>query len=219
MKNFLYKEIKLCLAPINYVYLLFAVMTFIPNYPRYVPFYFMCVSFLHLFNNAMFNKDIEYSMILPITKRQIVKSRCLMVAAYEIIFTLLSVPFSVLYAFFGPGPNVAGIEANVAFYGLVLVLMSIFSFVYFTSFYKKAGKPGVPFLKGTIAFWVSFIAFEAPIYMKTVINKPFITMLDNSDKASQIMQLPILAAGIVIFILSWILTYKVSANRFEKVDL
>ena len=55
--------------------------------------------------------------------------------------------------------------------------------------------------------------------MKTVINKPFITMLDNSDKASQIMQLPVLAAGIVIFILSWILTYKVSANRFEKVDL
>ena len=97
--------------------------------------------------------------------------------------------------------------------------MSIFSFVYFTSFYKKAGKPGVPFLKGTIAFWVSFIAFETPIYMKTVINKPFITMLDNSDKASQIMQLPVLAAGIVIFILSWILTYKVSANRFEKVDL
>ena len=70
MKNFITKEIKLCLAPINYVYLSFAVMLIIPNYPRYVPIFFFCVSILHIFNNALLNKDIEYSMILPITKKE-----------------------------------------------------------------------------------------------------------------------------------------------------
>ena len=63
MKQFLNKEFKLCLAPINYVYMSFAIMTLIPAYPRYVPFYFFCVSILHLFNNAMLNKVLVYSII------------------------------------------------------------------------------------------------------------------------------------------------------------
>lgn len=219
MKNLLNKEIKLCLAPLNYIYLIFACMTFIPNYPRYVPFYFMCISFLHLFNNAMLNKDIEYSMILPITKKEIVKSRCILVALYEVVFTLLSIPFSISFNLFGPGPNSAGIEGNVAFYGLVLIAVTLFTFIFFTSYYKKASKPGAHFLKGTIAFWITFIIFEIPIYIKDDFNIPFIKMLDQTDKLSQITQLPILVIGIVVFITGWFFTYKISAKHFEKVDL
>lgn len=219
MKNFLNKEIKLCLAPINYVYLLFACMMVIPNYPRYVPFFFFMVSLLHLFNNAMWNKDLEYSMILPITKKDIVKSRCILVIVYQLIFIILSIPFSILFELIKPAPNAAGIEGNVAFYGLVLIVMTFFTFTFFTAYYKKATKPGVPFVKATIVFWVLFIILETPVYIKDVIDVPFFQMLDQTDKASQIQQLPILAAGIIVFIVGWILTYKVSAKRFEKVDL
>jgi len=213
------KEIKLCLAPINYVYLIFACMTFIPAYPRYVGFFFGFVSMMHLFNNAMLNKDLEYSMILPITKKDIVKSRCLLIAVYQVIFTLISVPFSLLFYIAMPSGNVSGIDANVGFYGIVLILMAICDFVFFTSFYKKAGKPGVPFLKTSIVFWVLYILLEFPIWTKDVFNIPFFQMLDSIDGASQLKQLPILIAGIVIFVLGWIVTYKVSAKRFEKVDL
>ncbi|MCQ2575406.1 MAG: ABC-2 transporter permease [Treponema sp.] len=219
MKNFLNKEIKLCLAPINYIYLSFALMTFIPGYPRYVGFFFSFVSLLHLFSNAMLNKDLEYSMILPITKKDIVKSRCLLIAVYQVIFTLLSVPFALLFYIVMPSGNVAGIDANVAFYGIVLILMAICDFVFLTSFYKKATKPGIPFLITSIVFWVLYIICEFPIWTKDVFNIPFFLMLDSTDAASQIRQLPILAAGILIFIFGWILTYKVSAKRFEKVDL
>jgi len=221
MKNFLNKEIKLCLAPINYVYLSFAVMTIIPNYPRYVGFFFFCVSILHLFNNSMLNKDIEYSMILPITKKDIVKSRCLLVGTYEIVGTLLSVPFSIIFFKIMPTPegNIAGIEGNVAFYGLVLVLLSIFNFVFFTKYYKKAGKPGGSFLLASIFFWIFTMLFEFPIWTKNVFGIEFFQMLDRFDAESQIKQLPILAAGIVIYFLVWILTYKISSRRFEKVDL
>lgn len=44
-------------------------------------------------------------------------------------------------------------------------------------------------------------------------------MLDSIDFARQIRQLPILAAGIIIYFLGWLVTYKISAKRFEKVDL
>jgi len=194
-------------------------MTFIPNYPRYVPFFFMCVSFLHLFNNAMWNKDLEYSMILPITKKDIVKSRCLLVYVYEIVFTLLSVPFSILYTFFGPAPNASGIEGNVAFYGLVLIVMAFTTFTFLAAYYKKAAKPGVPFLKAAAVFWVLYILAEFPIWTSNISGNEFFQMLDKTDKASQIQQLPVLAAGVVIFLLSWFVSYKVAAKRFEKVDL
>ena len=157
MKNFLQKEIKLCLAPINYVYLIFSAMMIIPNYPRYVPIFFYCVSIMHLFNNALINKDIEYSMILPITKKDIVKSRCLLICVYELIGLILTVPFSILFNFIMPEGNAAGIEGNIAFYGLSLILLSLFNFIFFTSYYKKADKPGLPFLKASIVIIPPFI--------------------------------------------------------------
>lgn len=219
MKNFLKKELKLCLAPVNFVYLAFSAMLFIPNYPRYVPFYFFGVSILYIFNNALLNKDVEYSMILPITKKEIVKSRCILIASYQLVFILLSIPFAVLYQKLGLPENQAGIEGNVAFYGIMLILETLFTFTFLTSYYKKAYKPGKPFLKATIVFWVLFFVLEFPFWTKTLFNFPLIIMLDSTDKASQIQQLPILGVGIVIYILGWIATYKVSAKRFEKVDL
>lgn len=219
MKNFLNKEIKLCLAPINYFYMCFAVMTIIPAYPRYVPFFFFCVSILHLFNNAMLNKDVEYSMILPITKKDIVKSRCLLVAVYELICTVLTIPFAVLFAKTMVDGNIAGIEGNVAFYGFALILLTLFNFTFFTSYYKKAFKPGKPFVKASIVFWVVYFIMEIPVWNKDAFGIEYFQVLDSVDAASQIRQLPILGAGIVVFVLGWILTYIVSAKRFEKVDL
>lgn len=219
MKNFLNKEIKLCLAPINYLYMSFAVMTIIPAYPRYVPFFFFCVSILHLFNNAMLNKDVEYSMILPITKKDIVKSRCLLVAVYELICTVISIPFAFLFAKIMPEGNVAGIEGNVAFYGLALILLTLFNFTFFVNYYKKAFKPGTPFVKATIVFWVGYFIVEMPIWNNAIFKVEYFDVMDKVDTASQISQLPILAAGIVVFLLGWFITYKISAKRFEKVDL
>lgn len=219
MKNFLYKEFKLCLAPINYIYLCFAFMAFIPNYPRYVSLFFYCVSVLHLFNNALLNKDIEYSMILPITKKDIVKSRCLLVCGYQIAGILLTIPFSILYTFFGPTPNAAGIEGNVAFYGLGLILLSTFNITFFTHYYKKAEKPGAPFLLASVIFWIGFSIMEMPIWLKDVVNVPYFKIMDQTDGASLIKQLPILGGGIIFYIVFWVITYKVSAKRFERVDL
>lgn len=219
MKNFINKEIKLCLAPINYVYLSFAVMLIIPNYPRYVPIFFFCVSILHIFNNALLNKDIEYSMILPITKKEIVKSRCLLIAVYELIGIILTIPFAIIFNLIMPEGNEAGIEGNVAFYGLSLILLTIFNLIFFASYYKKADKPGLPFLKASIAFWISFIILEFPIWTKNIFGISYFQLMDKIDSESLIKQLPVLLIGLLVFIFGWIITFKISSKRFEKVDL
>ena len=219
MKNFLNKEIRLNLAPVNYLFMAFASMIIIPNYPCYVPFFYFALSVFFIFNNAELNRDIQYSMVLPITKKEIVKSRCILVFFYELAGLIFTIPFAILRSKLLPMGNDAGIEANVAFYGLVMIPLTLFNFIFFTKYYKKAEKPGLPFLIASIVYWFCYLLLEAPVWLKSFFPVSFIEVLDKSDKASMIKQLPVLFVGLVIFILGWILTYRISAKRFEKVDL
>lgn len=219
MKNFLNKEIKLCLSAVNYLFLFFTCMILIPNYPCYVPFFYICLSIFFIFNNSELNRDIAYSMTLPIKKKDIVKSRVILVSCYQIVAILFTIPFSILVKKFIPNGNLAGIDANVAFYGFVMIALTLFNFIFFTNFYKRGEKPGRAFLFGSIAYWVAYLVLEFPIWMSSAVEISFFNFLDSVDSASQIKQLPILAVGILIFILGWILTYKKSASNFEKLDL
>ena len=184
MKNFLEKEIKLCLSAVNYLFLAFVAMIIIPNYPCYVPFYYLCLSIFFIFNNAELNKDIQYSMVLPITKKDMVKSRCILVCVYEIVGALFTIPFAILIKKLVPQGNQAGIDSNVAFYGLVLILLTIFNFIFFTSFYKKAEKSGRPFFKASVVFWVCYLIIEFPIWTKNIFNIEFFLLLDKIDDSS-----------------------------------
>lgn len=220
MKNYLYKEFKLGLSPINWTFLIMPCMLLIPSYPCYVPFYYICLSIMFIFNNGEINKDMQYSFILPVKKSDIVKARCLLVAVYELITIALGIIFAFINIKISPtSTNPAGIACNVAFFGLLLIVFSGFNFFFFKSFYKKGEKPGFPFLLGSIAFWILYGIFEFPIWTSNITNIEYFNVLDKVDGASMIKQLPILAAGIVIYVLGWIVTYKVSAKKFEKVNL
>ena len=219
MKNFLNKELKLCLNPINYIFLSFVAMIFIPNYPCYVPLFYLCVSVFFIFNNAQINRDMEYSLILPIKKSDIVKSRCIIVCVYELIGVILIIPLTILYSKLIPRGNLAGIDGNVAFFGLALIILTVFHYIFFTSFYKKATKPGLSFLFGSIGFWIAYPIMEFPIWFKNFVPFDYFKVMDSTASSDLVKQLPILLAGIVIYILGWIITYKKSAKRFEVVDL
>ncbi len=219
MGKYLLKEIKLCLNPVNYLFFGLVLMFLIPNYPCYVPFFYICLGIFFIFNNGEINRDIQYSLILPITKADIVKSRCWIVAVYEIASIIVSIPLAFLMHKIFPQGNLAGIDANVAFYGLLLIEMTVFNFVMFKRFYKKGEKPGMPFFIAAIVYWVVYLFLEAPIWIKNMLNIEFFLRMDSTKPEDLLYQLPVLGVGIVIFVLGWILTYKVSAKKFEKVDL
>lgn len=219
MKNFLYKEFKLCLSAINYLFIAFTLMILIPNYPCYVPFFYIALSIFFIFNNAELNKDIAYSMILPIKKRDMVKSRIIVVAVYEIISIIFTIPFAILISQVFKIENLAGIDPNVSFYGLIMIPLSLFNYVFLTKYYKKGEKPGFAFLLASIAFWICYLILEFPIWTKNIFGLNFFIMIDKTDFSSQIKQLPILLIGIIIYIVMWFVTYKKSAKNFEQVDL
>lgn len=219
MKNLLIKEIKLTLSPVNYLFLLFITMSLIPAYPGYVGFFYICLSIFFMFNNAELNKDIQYSMILPIRKSDMVKARCLLVGFYELVVLILSIPFGLLQNKLMPDGNPAGIDYNVAFYGFVLILYTAFHFVLFTKFYKKAEKPGLPFLFASICFWILYAIVEFPVWTKNVFDIKLAQILDSTAPENLFKQFPVLVIGILIYIAGWLATCRISSKRFEKVDL
>lgn len=215
MKNLLYKEFKLAAHPTIYIFLAFGAMLLIPSYPYYVAFIYTCLAIFFVFLSGRESKDVFYTVSLPIRKRDVVKARCCMVALVELAQIIVAIPFAIIRFKIIPQVNMAGIEANVAFFGFVFIMFALFNIIFIPMFYKTAYNVGISLLCAGSAVAVYIVVIEVAIQII-----PFLkTNLDTSDPAMMIKQLPILIAGIVIFALFMVLAYKKAAKRFEAVDL
>ena len=217
MKELLFKEFKLALHPTSYLFLAIGALLLIPAYIYYVAFIYTCLSIFFLFLIARENKDILFTVSLPIRKSDAAKARCLMVAIIELAQTLVAVPFAIIGIRINPNPtgNVAGIEANMAFFGLVLIMYALFNSIFLTQFYKTATKVSGPLILSSIALTIYITAAEVAVQTIPALK----THLDTTAPAMALYQLPVLILGIGIFILSLWWTYRKSAAHFEKVDL
>ncbi len=217
MKALLIKEFRLAKHPTLFIFPFLGLMLLIPAYPYFVAFIYTCLSVFFIFLQGRENKDIFFTVSLPVSKRDIVKARCSFIAIIELVEILVAVPFAIIGARINPNPNgnEVGIEANVAFFGLVLIMYALFNLVFLPIFYKTAYRAGIALLFGGLAVSIYIIGIEAAIQLVPILK----TSLDTADPAFQLAQLPILAAGIVIYALAMLLAYRISANRFAKVNL
>jgi hypothetical protein len=216
MKNLLYKDFKLAAHPTTYIFLALCTMMLIPRYPGYAAFFYICLSIFFVFLTARENKDVFYTALLPVRKRDIVKARIYMVAIIEVVQIVLSVPFAILANKISPDHgNLAGIDANVAFFGLVFVMFTVFNIVFIPIFYRTAFKAGWAFLYGGVAVLLFYFAAELLIW----IPSPARTFLDTISPDMMVKHLPILAGGIVVWLLGLLFTFRRSAANFEKVDI
>ena len=87
--------------------------------------------------------------------------------------------------------------------------------IFLPGFYKTAYNVGKPMILGILASTVFAIAANVAVMLVPVLN----TSLNGLGTANFACQLPVLLAGIAIFVLLTWLSYKISANHFEKVDL
>ena len=217
MKSLLYKEFRLAKHQTMYMFLFFGAMLLIPNYPYYVAFFYTCLAVFFVFLTGRENKDVYYTVCQPVRKRDIVRARCTMVAIFQLASLLLAVPFAVLSVRINPhaAGNMVGIEPNVAFFGLVLVMFALFNAIFFPIFYKDAVSVGRAFLWSSIALFLYIILAEALLYILPDAK----AYLDTAEASAQLRQLPVLLAGMLVYALAMVVVYRRSAALFEKVDL
>ena len=80
MRALLYKQLRLVCHPMTPVFCLFGVMVLIPNYPYTITFFYVMLGLFFTFLNVREQKDIYYSAILPVPKRDTVKAGCVLTA-------------------------------------------------------------------------------------------------------------------------------------------
>ena len=214
MKALLYKEFRLVCHPMTPIFCLFGVMVLIPNYPYTVIFFYVMLGLFFTFLNIREQKDIYYSALLPVPKRDTVKAGCAFVVIVEVLSLVVLIPCSLLAAHLQPGKdNLVGLDPNAALLTAGFLLYAVFNAVFLPSFYANGYKVGVAFLKAVIPTTLAMIVFEALPHF------PALTWLDDMDAATQLRLLPYFVAAVLLYGICTVLTFRRAAAQYEKVDL
>lgn len=214
MKALLYKQFRLVCHPMTLIFCLFGIMVLIPNYPYTVIFFYVMLGLFFIFLNIREQKDIYYSALLPVPKRDTVKAGCAFVVIIEVLSLVVLIPCSLLAVHLQLGKdNLVGLDPNLALLAAGFLLYAVFNGVFLPSFYANGYKVGMAFIKAVIPTTLVMGALEALPHF------PALTWLDDLDAATQVRLLPALIASVLLYAGGMALTFRASARRYEKVDL
>lgn len=213
MVTLLYKEMRLAAHPTSIVFAFLGCLVLVPSYPYSVIFMFGCLAPYITFLNSRETSDAWYTAILPVTKRESVLAKCLIITIFQLFQLLFSVPFVFLRNTLNIANNPVGLDATVAWYGFGLILYAVFDLIFLTSFYKSGYKAGKSFILAAIPMVLLMVAIEAAAHI------PAFSWMDSYQPEDLIIQLPILAIGFICYGVIITLAYRTAAKRFEKVDL
>jgi len=213
MKNLLFKEFKLSISSGFFFMALFGALIMIPSWLYFIALmYTMFIMMPNIFISAKAQNDIGFSVMLPVSKSDVVKARVVSVVIMQLLPIFAAAVFAVLNITLYKGSNFF-MNPNVAFFGLVFIMYAIFNLVFFPWFYKSAYKVAAPSIWANAAAILFMAAVElANIFVPSI--RAYIGGIENMAA-----QLPVLIGGILIYALSAFASFKISAKRFEKVDI
>lgn len=230
MKALIFKELRLSMHPICYVFIaLFPLMLLIPNYPIAISFLYVLTAYPILFlgaNKGQQSNDLLFSVLLPVRKKDIVLARIITVTGMQVVFILLNAALLPLAFFIKQtvltlDPSLAtpevpgiGLEGFVSVLAIVIVGYSIADLIYFSIYYKN----GRSIVLSTLLMILGFVVY---ICVFTIIF-PYLPGFEGylyflTDMGLHI-QFILLIASIIISVLLHYLTYKVASKKLEKVD-
>jgi len=217
MRNVLRKEMRLSASILSYLFILFGLMFLLPGYPVLCGAFFVTLGIFQSFQTAREANDIVFSVLLPIAKRDIVKGKYLFVCLIEgCAFLLMTLSVLLRMTVFAQSEVYranALMNANFFALGMACVIFGLFNLIFVGGFFKTAFKFARPFVTFIISCFLVIFAAEALHHV------PGLEKLNAFGTDDLALQLTMLAAGIVIFLLMTILSYRKACRRFEKIDL
>ena len=209
------KEVRLCLHPTAPLFLALSSMILIPNYPYAVSFFYVTLGVFFICLTSRENHDAAYTVSLPVSRKQIVEGRILLVCCLEALDLAAAGLMVWVKRLIGFTPNAAGMDANIALLGEGLILFGMFNLIFFPCWYRDINKVGAPFLLGSTAVFVYILAGIVSTYAL-----PFVRdCLDTPDPAFLKEKLLFVGAALVFFTAALRLSAQLSVKQFERVDL
>ncbi len=222
MKALLYKEFKLAMHPICYLFVaLFPLMILIPSYPIGIGFIYILSCYPILFlgaNKGQQSNDLLFSTLLPVRKKDIVLARIFTVAFMQFAFILIMCAlFPLAYSIHSnvPGEGIPGLglESFVLVLAIAIVGYSVADLIFFPIYYKH----GKSIVMSTLLTILGFVVYLGLF----TIGLPFIPGLEwyKSTLGGPLwIQFIILAGSLALYALIHIVVYKISSKRLELVD-
>jgi len=213
MNNMLHKELKLS---IHRFFFLMPVLTgaliLIPNWPYFIAFmYFFFISVPNIYSTYNAQNDMGFSIMMAGAKKEIVKGKILSFCFLELLHIGIGAIFTIARNMLYGVENFL-MDPNFAFFGMVFIMFALFNLVFFPLYFKTAFNYGLP----TILANIVVIAFVAVLEILTLLNG---SMRKFFEWSSPLVGVAVLLAGIGLFVLSNLLTYRISSRRFDKIDL
>ncbi|MBO7668163.1 MAG: ABC-2 transporter permease [Firmicutes bacterium] len=217
MRDIMRKELKLSASPLAYFFILFGLMFLLPGYPVLCGAFFVTLGLFQSFQYAREANDLEFSSLLPVAKKDVVKGKYLFVCFIEGCGLLLMLAATVLrMTVFADAPVYrmnALMNANPFAVGGALLLFGLFNLIFLGGFFRTAYKLGRPFIIYIVAAFVAIFVLEALHHV------PGLEALNAFGSDSLGLQLGLLLAGAAAFLLLTLLSYKAACRNFEKIDL
>ena len=226
MKALIYKELKLAMHPICYLFIVLCpFMILIPSYPLGIGFIYVLTCYPILFlgaNKGQQSNDLLYSTLLPVRKKDIVMARIFTVIFMQIAFILVMTALypvariinnAIAQSAENPSEYMIpglGLDSYVLLVAIALIGYAIADIIFFPIYYKH-GKSIVMSTLFTILGFVVYIGVFT-------IGLPFIPGLDILNNLHLGIQFAILGAAILISFGLHVVVYKVSSKRLEMVD-
>ncbi len=225
MKALIYKEFKLSMHPICYIFVAaFPLMILIPSYPIGIGFIYVLTCYPILFlgaNKGQQSNDLLYSTLLPVRKKDIVLARIFTVIFMQVAFMLIMtalypVALNIAASIKASDPEKGALTPGLGLNSYVLLLSfailgyALADLIFFPIYYKH-GKSIVMSTLFTILGFVFYIGI-------TTIGLPYVPGLGILNQLHIGIQFACLAAAIAISFGIHYIVYKVSSKRLERVD-
>ena len=228
MKALLYKEFKLAMHPICYLFIIFfPIMILIPSYPLAIGFIYVLTCYPILFlgaNKGQQSNDLLYSTLLPVRKKDIVLARIITVIFMQLVFIIimtclypvaLSIRANLNQEAINAGKDIPsdvgfGLGAYTSTLAFVIIGYAVADLIYFAIYYKN----GKSIVASTLLMILGFIAYLAVF----TLGLPYIPAYKDFFTNNIWIQIGFLVLAILISFLLHVVVYKVSSKELERVD-
>ncbi len=176
--------------------------------------------------------DILYTVLLPVKKTDVVRARFVYSAMMELFAFASALIACLIKKLAGFPENMAGMDLTISYFGLQMIEFSIFNLIFLGNVYKNPIKSGLRFVISAIIYFLVYAIFEFPVWTYRAFIKKMAAgqaeELNLIAKVGEIFtghidsilpQVSVLIVGILLYILSWILSYKRACKQFEKYDM
>lgn len=217
MKNLILKDLKLSVHPTIAIYAAVAGgLMFVPAYPRSMALLYSIIGIFMIFQCDLQNHDRTFCCLLPVTKKQIVKSRVLSVILIQLGLMLISVPCAVAaHTILKNISNPAGMNANAIMYAIVLIGYAVSNRIMIPNGYRKNFKIVWSFF-GSLA---AYILISGTAELMIAVTAGDNGLLNGTASSDIMRQLPLLAVAVIFYGIMNVRTYKVAARNFERAEI